>query len=477
MAKGPSMFGDLPSFDPAKAAREHLNELIQDGSADEDVIILDKKIRERELLKETASEEEEKVEEEFPEATLPVVPVILAAEARRAAPILESQSTRNSIRLLILTKDTTITEDGSLSQKRILELGELFAEVHTIVLNQKDGEKISSVRVAENVWLYSTNSTYWWTTMFDAYHIVKEQLVFGGGFRADIVLAEDPFESGAAGWYIAHTYKRPFQVHVLEDFYDPSFKEANDYNGLRAILAHFVLKRTDCVRTNSTYLRDEIVAEHRRLKEYTEILPTYYNLSAWCEMPPAFNLKERYPQFKFLILNVSAMHARSHTAEVINGTSRMLLRYPTIGLVIVGSGPLRAALEKQVIMLGIQNQVEFEPMPGEVISHMKSANILLHLSEDPEEDYIVLEAAAVKLPIIASTSNIAGTLFRDGESALMCENIDAMCVQEKINKYLNENQARAQFSLNAQEIVFERIEQDYAAYLEAYRSSIERGIA
>jgi glycosyltransferase involved in cell wall biosynthesis len=309
---------------------------------------------------------------------------------------------------------------------------------------------------------------------FDAYRIANEQLTFAGGFRADIVIAEDPFESALVARFIADKYSRPFQIHLIEDIYDPEFHDHDPHNALRLHILPFTMKHAGCVRTASEYLKEKVIAEYPILTEHTEALPLYYNLEVWRDMTPSMSLKERYPQFKFIILHVSHMDARSHTTEVVHGAAPLLRMYPTIGLVIVGNGPFRPAIEKQVIALGIHSQVEFEPVPDEVISHMKSANVLIHLSEDPDEDTVILEAAAVKLPIIASTANIAGTLLKDGDSAFLCNGADPACVSYRLKAFLNDNLSRTRFAMNAQETVFERIEQDYFAYLNAYRNSIER---
>lgn len=468
MAKGPSLYNDLPSLDPAKKAGDDLNSAIQGALEDDHVVILDEKIKERLVTQEGEVPDTEPKEE---------AERIEAALARTGSRILEHETDRNGIRLLIFTKDETIPQSGSIAEKRILELADTFSEVHVVTLTMRAKDGHDTLRIADNVWVYNTQSTYWWKMGFDAYRIANEQLTFAGGFRADVILAEDPFESGVAACFIADRYERPFQVHVTDDFYDPAFKERDDHNSLRVFMANYVLKRVDCVRTKSTSLRNQIVGEYPELHDFTEVLPTYHNLSVWRDLTPAFSLRERYPHFKFIMLHVSAMQSRSHSIEVVSGVAPILKRYPTVGLVIVGNGPLRSALEKQVIGLGIQNQVEFEPTPNEVISHMKSANILIHLSEDPEEDETILQAAAVRLPMITNTEGLAGELFTEGESAFMCANADPTCVSMRINTFLNENESRARFGLNAQEIVFERIEQDYGAYLDAYRGSIERCMA
>jgi glycosyltransferase involved in cell wall biosynthesis len=472
MAKGPNLY-NLPPLDPSVKAAEHLSSLMDEAGEHEDIVILDEELKTRK--EETPVSVEESVEEEV--APIPEARTVTAGAARVSDSVLEVVSERDSVRLLIFTKNVAMRQLGSLAQKRLLELSGIFAEIHVIILNEQAEETVPTVRLTENVWIYSTESVHWWKIGFDAYRIANEQLVFAGGFRADIVVAEDPFESAAAAHFIADKYDRPLQVHVLEDIYDEEFKDRDEHNIWRLFIARYVLHRADCIRTTSDFVRSRIVDEHPKLEQFTETLPVYYNLEAWRDMSPTINLKEKYPQFKFIILHVSSMQTKSHTPEVIQGIAPILRLYPTIGLVVVGNGPYRSALEKQVIALGIQGQVEFEPVPDEIVSHMKSSNILIHLSEDPNEDTVVLEAATVKLPMIASTASIAGTLFKNEESAFLCDGADPACVSYYTKSFLNDNQSRSRLAMNAQEAVFQRIEQDYTAYLLAYRSSIERCVA
>ncbi len=471
MAKGPNLY-NLPPLDPSVKEAEHLSSLMGSAHEHEDVVVLDETLQ----LPKQEENADYLTQEDYVEPSLDESNTVTAGVARSSGPMLEFASDRDSVRLLVFTKNVALRQEGSLAQKQLLELSGMFAEIHVIILNEQTEEAVPTVRLSDSVWLYSTESAHWWKMGFDAYRIAREQLTFAGGFRADIIVAEDPFESGVAAHFIAEKYDRPLQVHVLEDIYDPAFKEHDEHNVWRLFIARFVLSRADCIRTLSEFIRTRIVGEHPHRAEFTETLPVYYNLEAWRDMAPTMSLKERYPQFKFIVLHVSSMQAKAHTGEVIQGLAPILRLYPTIGLVIIGNGPLRSALEKQVITLGIQAQVEFEPIPDEIVSHMKSANILIHLSEDPNDDPIVLEAATVKLPMIASTASIAGTLFKDSESAFLCESANPACVTHHTKAFLNDNQARARLAMNAQESVFERIEQDYTSYLLAYRSSIERSL-
>lgn len=461
-------------IDPSKQANDHLNAILDKGM----VVGKDGVITDEELLKEEEKTKKGEVVQTPETSEIVDENSIQVNEARLETPLLERVSDRQKTRILILTKDTSVIQKGSIAYRRIVDMRDMFLEIHILVLNLKEKKsREPAQRLFENVWLYQTNSSSWWRLSYDAYKNAESQLVFNAGFRADIIVAEDLFESGLAGWFLSQKYKRPLQLHVYEDFFDTEHINTQAYPSLYEWSVQYLLNRIKSVRTRTEFQRQAIIAKHLDLESTTELLPNYYNLEVWRDFVPTVNLHERYPQFKFNILHISSMSALSHTREVLFGTAKILRRYPTIGLIIVGNGPQRSQLERQTIALGIQKQVEFEPMTPEIISYMKSANIFIHLSEDGSEDELLLEAAVAKLPIIANSAGLAGKLFVDGESARLCTPQNAECIYESINMYLNENQLRTRFALNASDIVFERIEQNYGAYLRAYSQSIERCIA
>ncbi len=399
-------------------------------------------------------------------------------DARNEAPVLPVSRDREKARLLLITKDTSILEEDSLAHRRITDMRDCFLEIHVIVLNYKPetGEKVPIIRSFENVWLYPTNSSVWWRLAYDGYRMGENQLVFSGGFRADVVVAEDLFEAGLVGRFLSKKYNRPFQVHIQEDFFDEEYRESHEHPVLYEWSLEYLLNHVTSVRTKTEFQRQAVIAEQPRLENYTEMLPSYYNLDAWRDVVPSVNLHDKYPQFKFIILHISSMRVSSHSYDVIRGASKLLRRYPTVGLVVVGNGPLRHMLERQAIALGMEKQIEFETATPEMLSYVKTANLFIHLSEDGSEDAFLLQAAVSKLPIIANKDGIAGIIFKDGESACLCSPEDATCVADGINRYLNENQDRTRFGLSASEAVFDRSEQDYNAYLKAYKESIERCI-
>ena len=466
-------------LDPTQRAASHLNALIDDASKEDnpEITVVDETLRrqEEEPVTPTVNEIEYGSGEVGSEETVPEIHI---DEAYNEAQIIAVDNNRERSRLLVITTDASVAEVGSLTYKRFTDMRAMFLEVHIILLDYRSPhhEENLVVRLFDSVWLYATKSTSWWTLGYDGYRLAEKQLVFSGGFRADIIVAEDPFVAGCVAVLLGKKHDRPVQVHAYDDFFDEAFVSAQEHPMLYTWIIDYVFSHVKSIRTKTEFQRTELLSRYSKYGITVELLPSYYDLDAWRDLAPSVNLKERYPQFKFIMLHISSMRAVSHTDEVLNGVAPILRRYPTIGLVVLGNGPLRSHLEHQVIALGLQNQVEFEPMPTEVVSHMKSANLLLHVSDDGAEDDIVLAAATVRLPMVANASGLAGKLFVDGESASLCASTDSTCITQNINRLLNENQTRTHFAISAFETVFERVEQDYGGFLGSYRDSIERSV-
>lgn len=464
-------------LDPSKRAASHLNsELDLTTGASDDVVIVDEKIAQ--LVSEKAQEKAQVEALAQTNTQEEVVPQVKLKEARTEASVLPRTYEKRAARILILTKDLSVLDEGSPAHTRIADLRKRFFEIHIVMLNRTSySGELSITRLFENVWMYPVNASSGWILSYLTYAVVKEQLVFSGGFRADIIIAEDLSESGLVGWYVSKKFERPFELHIHEDYFDPVYIASREYSFLYEWCASFVLEHATHVRTKTEFQREAVIFDRPELEATTECLPQYYNLNVWRDFEPVINLHERYPQFKFTILTVSSMHTSSHTGELLTSVAPILKQYTSLGLVIVGNGPLRSIIEHQVIELGIQNQVEFEPMPIEVLSYLKTASVFIHLSEEQSDDTLLIQAGVSKIPIIANSAGLASTLFTDTESAYLCAHSDTECIRKSVNRLLNQNQDRVHLAQNAFETVMDRVDQNYEAYLEEYAESIERCVA
>jgi len=465
MADEEQQLNDPEELDPSKRAADDISDASDKVSNVEGVIVVDEKLQE--VQADRAAEEAH--------AARAAEIATVATEERAAAPVVEYTSSRNQARLLVITTDVTVHEDSSGARTWLLDLERIFAEVHVIVLSTTALPSGETERISDAVWLYPVYSRFWWKMSFNAVRVARKELSFGDGFRPDIVIADDPFESGLAGRKIARIYKRSFQVHVRDDYFDTAFKKKNKQNKWRVRIAHRVMKQVTCVRTSSEYLRKRVVERYKLREAQVEVLPVYYDMPAWKQSAISVDVQEKYPQFKFTLLHISTMNPLSYTAAVIDGLYYILRQYSTIGLVIVGDGPDKTELEKRVAGYGLQDRIIFESAKDvDTLSYIKTSQVVIHTSEETTQDKIILQAAAAEVPIVCGNYGLASQLFIDEESVLMCPVDSPPCFGEKVNRLLNDNRLRHVLTMNARSEVEDRIEQDYSTYMNAYRSSIER---
>lgn len=393
-------------------------------------------------------------------------------EELQKSPLIKERGTRVKSRVLFITRDTSFVEAGSLQQIQFKSLASMFDEVHIIVLSQKHQTKKIVERLASNMWVYTTSVRYWWMLPFSAYKIAHTQLQFTDGFRPDVVVALDPFESGVSGLAIAEKYNREFQVHISEDFLSTGFKTKAHNNNLRYLMALLVLKYAQSVRTATVSLKEKIQKKYKHLHDIS-LLPRHYNIESIIEASATPYEKKLFPQFSFTALFVGKLDHESTLFRALDAV-RTILTSPSIGFVVLGDGPAKKEFQKRAQLLNIDKQVIFVKDTDQLFAYLKSAHILICTDTTEESDEIVIKAGASGLPILASENELRKDLFVDGESAFLVPKEDTIGFSQKLVKFLNTNALRAQFAVNAQDIVKSRLHEDPEAFKLAYRDCIEQ---
>jgi glycosyltransferase involved in cell wall biosynthesis len=439
MAVPPRKLNSL--LDPAKQAENVLDYVLRD--AGEEVI-------------------QQKVEKEAE---------VAVEDELQASPLITLESNRKKSRVLFITRDITVLEEGSITQLHFKDLASSFDEVHILVLSLLWQTKKGVERLGQNIWVYTTSAQYWWMQPFVAVKIARTQLQFTDGFRPDVVVALDPFESGVAGMWIAEKYDRAFQVHVTEDFLIPEFLLKDSVNSWRVRVASYVLKRTQSLRVATNTLKERLQKKYSHIKDI-ELLPRHYNIEAIIASTEGGEDINAFPQFAFVALFVGKLDHDSTLFRALDA-ARSILHAKSIGLVVVGNGVTKKESQKRAEILGIKEQVIFETDESKLITYLKSADILLCTDTTEASDEVVIKAAAAGLPMLASETPLRTDLFTDGESAFLVPKEDTIGFSQKLVKFLNTPSLRVQFKDNARTIIKTRLHEDPEAYRQAYKDSIE----
>ncbi len=109
-------------------------------------------------------------------------------------------------------------------------------------------------------------------------------------------------------------------------------------------------------------------------------------------------------------------------------------------LILVGDGPERASLERQVLRAGLRERVRFTGMVSspEVRDWMRAANLLVLVSSLEGFSCVLVEAMSCALPVVVSDIPANRQLIRHGENGIIAALRDAGAIAEGILRLLDE---------------------------------------
>jgi glycosyltransferase involved in cell wall biosynthesis len=402
------------------------------------------------------------------------VRVVPVEEARFGAGVYASTTGRNVVRALFISRDETLLNPTTQSLDGFVAVSDLFDEVHIVILRAGLAPRHPVLRVAPNVWLYTVAASTWWRTPFAAAKLIRQELSFVGGLRADVVVARDPFESAVAALLVAKEFERPLQLHVLEDYSSERFRRAHRSNWWRRFLPRFTIPRFASVRTASAAL--STMLGRRFSVPDLATLPRWYDYDRLLEVKTPPESAQLFPQWSLVLLYKGGLESDSTCYRVLDAV-RGLLRNPRVGLIVLGDGPARAACERRAARLGIRAQVHFEAVPPhDDVVYFRRAHMLIMTDLDEESDTSALAAAAIGIPLIVSRTESRAAVFVHGRSALLFRHDSVEELQHRIEELVNDVALRRRLVEEAKELIRQRFRTDQGAYRLTYRASIEHAL-
>ena len=126
-------------------------------------------------------------------------------------------------------------------------------------------------------------------------------------------------------------------------------------------------------------------------------------------------------------------------------------------LTLVGDGPLRPALEKEIQARGLGEQVELTGALNfeQAINHYHKADFFVLPSFAEGVPVVLMEAMAIRLPCVSTWVNGIPELIRDGHEGLLAAPADVDGLVDKIDYLINNPEKQVQIAQAAQKKVFE----------------------
>jgi glycosyltransferase involved in cell wall biosynthesis len=385
------------------------------------------------------------------------------------------------MRVIMISSDRRIFEERSAVRARMIDFGSIFTELHVIVSTKRLGDthRPREWRLAPNVYVYATNSRNSWFYVFDTVIIGRRILRrfwpsrITGRLKVNniVITAQDPFENGLAAFLIARLAKAPFQLQIHTDFLTHRFRAESFLNKIRIWLAKKLLTRASGIRAVSEEIAESVTCEIGVPLERIQILPVFIDAKAVVAEQPVFDLKKRYPEFRFIVVSVGRLEAEKRFDIALDVIAKVKKKYPFTGLIIIGDGRLKFELAKKALALGLDQNVFFESWQDSVISHLKTANALLLTSQYEGFGMVLLEAALCGTPIVSANVGIAGKLYRNG-AAIVCPPGDVNAFAAGIIELIENNEGRefmrARAKAFAEELLYSK-----RKYLNEFKRGLE----
>lgn len=350
------------------------------------------------------------------------------------------------MKVLMINIDKSVFAPNSPSLERLREYSNFCDKMSVIVLTQKYFEPI----ILGNLAIFATVSSCRIKYSFDALKLIGEIMKKE---KYDLVVTQDPFDTGHIGWLVKKKYKIPWQCQIHGDFLSPYFWRESLANKIRVLLSKFLLPRADGVRVVSQRIKKSLLAKNYKLKSEPVVLPISVDIEKWELAEVRVDLKKKYPQFDFLILMASRLSQEKNISLAIKAMAEVSREYAKVGLIIVGDGEEKNKLKKLVKNKNLQPNIIFEEWSSDLVSYFKTADLFLLTSNYEGWGMTVIEAASCGCPIVMTDVGCAGEVIKNGESGIIIKIGDKSALTAAIMKLIKDKNFGREISHKAKDAV------------------------
>ncbi|KKU85155.1 MAG: Glycosyltransferase, partial [Parcubacteria group bacterium GW2011_GWA2_47_9] len=175
---------------------------------------------------------------------------------------------------------------------------------------------------------------------------------------------------------------------------------------------------------------------------------------------------KKFPEFDKTILMVSRLTSEKNVGLAIDAMAEVLKKHPKAGLIIVGDGPEREALELKTKSYKLQANVKFKGWQNDTAPYYKGADIFLLTSWYEGWGMSAVEAMRYGAAVVMDDVGLAGEVVEDGKTGLVVPvgdknalvgAITRLLENDELRRYLVEEAAKKVQKLPSAEEYYERM--------------------
>lgn len=240
-------------------------------------------------------------------------------------------------------------------------------------------------------------------------------------FQLDIVHNQTEFALGMMGKLVARELKIPC-LHTYHTMYQDYLHYIANGHIVKprnvATFVHLYMKSIDGVIAPSDRVLDTMRSYH--VTAPIRVIPTGINLRVYRQKDSAAQVHELRQRYGYaddtpVLLSLSRLAYEKNINALIAAMPDILSKRPAAQLLIVGAGPARHSLERQVRQLDLTDHIQFagEVDNNEVYHYYQMADVFVSASDSESQGLTYDEALASDLPIVVMRSKYTDELIDD----------------------------------------------------------------
>ncbi|HVM38989.1 MAG TPA: glycosyltransferase [Sphingomicrobium sp.] len=207
------------------------------------------------------------------------------------------------------------------------------------------------------------------------------------------------------------------------------------------LLDRLSTNRADAIVAVSGHVRDDLVA-HGAQRAKSEVIHNGMDLEAFDRQAAAPSQPLARQEGGALIGCVGNLNPIKGHEYLVRAMPRVLQRFPTARLVMIGEGGAKAELEALARALGVEGAVIMAGFRGDVPAVMRQIDICVQPSLQEAFGIVLLEAMAAARPVVATGVEGIPEIVVDGTTGLLVPPRDPEALAKAICALLQDGEAR-----------------------------------
>ncbi len=297
-----------------------------------------------------------------------------------------------------------------------------------------------------------------WRFPWDAYRLAARVYRERG---ADLVVTQDPFATGLAGYWLKKRTGVPLCIQLHNDMVGCEWwiRESTT-NRLMEPLGAWLVRQADTVQVVSNTIRDRLTARGMDPKRAWNIMTGAGIDSRQFQSADGSELRTKLlgDRYKQIVLFMGRLVKQKDLPTLLKAASLVAPQHRDTLFLLVGDGEERGALEGLRRELGLEGNLEIARGvgPEEAPSYFAACDLFVMSSVYEGKARALVEAACAAKPIVTTAVSGADEVVVDGETGYIVPLRDPETLADRIKALLDDPERATEMGLQGRQLASER---------------------